>query len=272
MTYYTDFAFYENISEWVMDYNGLADPFAVKQQIGITNTYSALLWFRAELVAPGGNYANFSVDLGTVDAGLSDYKAFTFDRVRPGAKVTDNLTLRLTAYTDAYITPLCNDDLAVSFYLFDHTALNLVDHDTFDTEGDFEGWTAYGTGTAGRYGISQATDYYINAPYSIQGSGTTIAPSGYVYGMTKTFAIGAVSEAFLVYHYHKINDTGVKLAEINGVSIIPTPILLEYGTGKWFRFALKIPVNQNVEVKLGMYASSGNTNQRFDEIWVVTSP
>lgn len=265
MTYFADIAFYENISEWVMDYNGLADPFTMKTQIGITNTYTAILYFKAELMTPGANYTNYSVQLGSIGAGLSDYKAFTFDRALPGAKVTDNLTLRLTAYTDAgYSSELCHDEFAVPFYMFDHTALALVDHDTFDTEEDFEGWAVDGSNVS----IIQKTDYYINAPYSLAGISGNISYT--VYGAKKTFVVGAVTEAFIVLHYYKISDAGVRYISVDGKSVIPTIVLLEYPISKWYRLCFKIPVNKSVEIKLGMTAANTTTSQRYDDVWVVT--
>jgi len=273
MTCFFNLDWYENLTEWVMDYNGLSNPFEFTAQLGITNTYKDTIYLKAELITPPAGYSEYSKELGSLATGISAYRAFAFKRAHPGAKVTDNLTLRVTAYTDAgYSVELCHDELAVPFYLFDHNSLDLIDHDTFDTPGDLEGWA----GQSAYCRTKQEPDFWISAPYSL--GAVTYGAFAYAncYYVTKTFAIEDVAEAFFVYHYYKTTNTGVSHVLINDVPVIPSTVLIEYATGAWYRICLKMPVNQNVVVKLGALRTDTGEGftiyQRFDEIWCVTSP
>ena len=124
-----------------MDYKALADPFETRIPIAITNTETYELWFIVELVSPPAGYTEYSKQLGSVGSGASVYKFFKFKRARPASKVTDDLTLRITAYTDAgYTTEYGYKDYAVKYYLFDRDDLTLVDADNFD-DGTVQGWS-----------------------------------------------------------------------------------------------------------------------------------
>ena len=254
-----------------MSFRNLSDPFTSRVPIAITNTWTATLYFRATLINPPPGYSNYTTYLGSVAQGASAYKIWEFDRAKPPARITDQLTIELRAYLDAaYTTPFGYADLACKYHLFDHTILTLVDHDDFD-DGTFQGWTCVGCNSWTKFDLDGTV--YLTAPYSTKmhrlgGAGAQ------TWHAKKTFTIGAVTRAFVVFHVKPgvtpgdpLRQTSVKVA-----GVLKVPYAAMPPSGKWFRLCLFLTPNQDNELRLSCYnaVNEARTQLNLDEIWVVT--
>ena len=245
-----------------MSFRNLSDPFKSRVPIGITNTWTATLYFRATLIGAPPGYSNYEKYLGAIASGASVYKIWEFDRAKPAARITDDLLIELRAYTDAAYTQVFGyADLACKYHLFDHELLTLVDHDDFD-DGTKQGWASYGA-----YGEGLDDTVYLTAPYSLGAWGLTNA---------------AEYRIFIA-------------------NVVKQPAAARPPKDKWFRICLFLPVNSSPQVKIedeylpgqtGMYKSFtigavtrafvvlhlragdeapyANNKINLDEVWVLT--
>ena len=251
------------------DVNGLPDPFTMNIIIGITNTHTATLYFKASITSPPAAYTSSSTNLGSVAAGLSGFFVFTPVRHPPtltAGEYDETLTFRIDAYTDAgYSTAYANQTLSVVIHHFDHADASwaVVGHTTFD-DGTDGGWVE-GTGvidaSTSHYCLKyiQST-YFYSSPYSLRVSGGVNGRHN-----TKTFNTAAYSKARFVIHVREGNAYAKFALRINNVLV--KPFALNLVAYYWCRLAFNMPIGSAIVCKFaGDFQTEGPC---VDEIWVI---
>jgi hypothetical protein len=257
------------------DVNGLPDPFTMNIILGITNTHTATLYFKASITSPPADYTSSSTNLGSLAAGQSGFFVFTPARHPPtltAGEYDETLTFRIDAYTDAdYSTAYANQTLSVAIHHFDHTdpSWTVVEHAAFDN--DVCGWTVAVQGVQDNP-ISPV--HFYSSPASLRMA--YYHGAQYVPGTaTKTLNTGATTKARFICHiYHNIypdgeaNDDAIRLT-IGGVvkksRAVPLPLAC------WNRLAFNFPVNQSVITEFWCRGSLYDYPFYWvDEIWVIT--
>lgn len=273
-----------NHPDVVIPMEGLAAPMPIQFPFKAVNRTAATVYVSAQLVAPPAGWANYAEQqCGTLLVGIDDFFLFsTATRTKPATNTTENVTLRVTYYSDAYITEINHDDITYTFtYVdFDDAGYNVVDLDTFET--DLEGWTdvdeATGTGyntlrrstTLSRTGVASMThgDFGVNQ---------------YSYAK-KSFTIANLTRAFIrIWAYFDMATTDELVLEIITdalsvsqkrvlpISMDATPKCGSEICKQWICFAAKLPVNGTYEVRLRGRCESGNMDIYYDDIKVVES-
>lgn len=94
-----------------MDYADLADPFTQNIPIKIANNDDQTNYFEGELVSPAAWYSSYSgimvrsgLATGANDTGFMTWNVSTSGRIAGSGIVTDNLSLRIIAYTSSNFT------------------------------------------------------------------------------------------------------------------------------------------------------------------------
>jgi len=265
---------------------GLATPMPIKFPFKAVNRTAATVYVGVQLVTPPAGWANYAEQqCGTLGVGSEDYFLFsTPTRTKPVTNTTENVTLRVTYYTDAYITEINHDDITYTFtYVdFDDAGYNVVDEDTFEV--NLEGWSASpqamftGSPLLVRSTVRSRTGVASMLLYSINDKGEI----GYA---KKSFTIGAVTRAFIrIWMWFDMDSSEELIFEIitdpynvSQKRVLPIGMDASPKCGseickQWICVAAKLPVNGTYEVRLRQrteYASPAGIN--FDDIKVVES-
>jgi len=261
---------------------GLAAPMPIQFPFKAVNRTAATVYVSAQLVAPPAGWANYAEQqCGTLLVGIDDFFLFsTATRTKPATNTTENVTLRVTYYSDAYITEINHDDITYTFtYVdFDDAGYNVVDLDTFET--DLEGWTLVNEVTT-ITSLARATTV----------SRTGVASMRHLFGAsklygyaTKSFTIANLTRAFIrVWAYFDMATTDEFVLEIitdalNASQKRVLPISMDAAPKcgseickQWICFAAKLPVNGTYEVRLRGRNEAGSMYIYYDDIKVVES-
>jgi len=249
--------------EPVVAMEALGDPMKIVFAFKATNVTGNVVYVGCELITPPAGWANYGeMQCGSLAIGEDDY--FVFDtptRTKPATNTSEPVTLRVTYYSDAYITEVAHEDIAYTFtYVdFDDVSYAVVDEDTFEV--DLEGWTK--VDEVGATSLAVSTDKARTGLCSMEHSSISLAEVTYA---TKSFTIsgGAVSRAFiriwLLFYpttspveaiLELITDAG----EVSQIRTVPIPAdTVPKGgdklSGKWMCLAAKLPVDGVYEVRL----------------------
>ena len=251
------------------DVQGLPDPFSMAVIIGISNTYSAGLYFRVRLVSPPAGFIVYQVNLGLLNAGNSSFYSPIFTRNIPtltAGEFDETVTMRLEAFTDAaYSIPYGSKDLPVTIHHFNHLdpAWTVIEHADFNY--DLCGWTRSGV-----YYYEIVNDNFYSSPGSVavsyNGYGSSSYGPGYV---QKNITVGAYSKARFVCHIYR-HDAADDDIEIKLGSIIKKGRTLPLPNQTWCRLSWNMPVNATT---LAFFWCNGRTylypHYHLDEVWVI---
>lgn len=257
MSYSIDFSFGLGTNALALDYQGLEDnDIKIIVPIYITNNYTDTLWFKVELISPGGNYSNYSHELGSLSSGESEkFSDFYFYRVIPSSKITDSLVMRVTAYTDAYSTELNHKDMNVPFYYIDHDFLTIYNYEPFTYTCN---WIAHSSP------VYYDTTKYYSPPCSGRFRYTT--------QLRKNINIVGKSEAYLTIHTYKesINHKGIKYIVINNKPILLSTESLY--TDNWYRYTIKLPTEDITEpYDISIYFYTSTTNDFYVDDFIIST-
>ena len=251
------------------DINGLPDPFTMNIILGITNTHTATLYFKASISSPPAAYTSSSTNLGSLAAGQSGFFVFVPARHLPtltAGEYDETLTFRVDAYTDAgYSAAYANQTLSVSVHHFDHAdaSWTVVEHAAFDN--DLCGWNH-----VGGYGNPIDPMHFYSSPASLRMS---FYSTGSNYGpgtATKTLNTGATTKARLIFHIYHDGYADNDAIRVTVGGVVKKPRALPLPTGTWVRLACNFPVNSNVVTEF--WCRGATYDYPFywiDEIWVI---
>ena len=270
--------------EPVIPMEGLGDPMKLPFLFKATNVTGIVVYVGCELITPPAGWANFGeMQCGTLEIGEDDY--FIYDtptRTKPATNTEENVTFRVTYYSDAYITEVHHEDIVYTFtYVdFDDVSYAVVDEDTF--EADLEGWAK--VDEVGVSGLAISTDRARTGLYSMKHSPISAGEIGYA---TKSFTIsgGAVSRAFIriwlyVNRYTSPGEAILELitdaGEVSQIRTLPMPMdfLVKGGSeimDQWLVIAAKLPVDGTYEVRLRVRGETDSVVIYYDDIKVVES-
>jgi hypothetical protein len=239
------------------DVTELPDPFVMNALLGVSNTYTAPLWFKATLDTPPGDYSDYEQELGTVAAAASAFFTYSFTRVAPvltDGEYDEDITIVLTAYTDSgYSSEYANESLLMAVHHFDHTDVSWTVTEHADFNGDLHSWTASNAALSN-------TQFY-TSPASCKLTG------GVSSFISKALNTGAKTKARIVMHLYNQTST-LTAVTVGGVikksSMLPLPV------NQWTRLAFNFPVNTNVTTSIMHYGFAGVLDCYVDEIWVIS--
>jgi hypothetical protein len=261
------------------DVNGLPDPFSMNIILGITNTHTATLYFKASITSPPAAYTSSSTNLGSLAPGQSGFFVFAPARHPPtltAGEYDETLTFRIDAYTDAgYSAAYANQTLSVAIHHFDHAdaAWTVVEHAAFDS--DLCGWT-YAGGFSGTNPIDPT--HFYSSPASMKvmflsGGGSSYCPGT----ATKALNTGAKTKARIIFHiYHQTSGGLYTTADDDAIrvtvgGVVKKPRALPLPLSAWARLAYNFPVNANVAVEFWCRGATYDYNAYWvDEIWVIS--
>ncbi len=251
------------------DVQGLPDPFGMAVMIGISNTYSAGLYFRVRLVSPPAAWLAYQVNLGLLNAGASSIYSPTFARNIPTLTVgeyDETVTMRLEAFSDAgYSVPYGSKDLSVAIHHFDHLdpAWTVIDHSDFNV--DACGWTGWSSTWGGI-----RTDQFYSSPSSMRVSFVGSYSTGHC---QKTLNTGVKAKARFVCHWRAVSayEPTNDRAELRFGAVVKKSRMLLTPNDQWVRLCYDFPVNQNILVDFICYYLNQYDYHSFyiDEIWVI---
>ena len=271
--------------EPVVAMEGLASPMEINFPFKVHNVTPANVWITAQLVAPPAGWANWGEQQmgAALASGASDYCLYsTPTRTKPVTNTEENVTLRITYYSDAYITEINHEDVAYSFtYVdFDDVGYNVVDTDTFEV--DVEGWASrrWISGTL----LSRSTTYSRTGVASLKA--LVVGANAYS-SAHKAFTIANLTRAFFrawVYvdatvvtdklYLWLVTDT----ENLSGKRVVPLPLSGAPRGGseimkQWICIGGKLPVNGSYDVELVGRAEfvSASRSIYVDDVKVVES-
>jgi hypothetical protein len=273
----SQFYLYNNFEPTIDVYN-MPNPLDLMAYIGIANTHTARLYFRATL-ASAGSYSNYDRQLGYVDSQASKMFVYTLNRTLPSltnGEFDENVTIQIHAYTDAgYSNELISDSIALSFHYIDHThsSWTVLDHSNFDN------FSAGVWGDLVEYNWLDACAIY---PFSLSSVNWLSAP----YGMASQ---DPIYQAF--YNYHRFNLAGrTKVYFVihcrsgntidlgSPIGVVPSDIIIKINgqlakpticpapaTNTWYRYAFKCPTVNEMEIA---FQATG-AGVSIDELWLI---
>ena len=247
----------------------LPDPFTIDIPIGITNNETITLYFQATLVNPPTGWGNYPQNLGGVGAGASGYFTFSPTRSQPtltNGEFTEQITIRINAYTDSGYTNLYGyQDLLSNITFIDYLdpTWTLLYNDNFD-DGTNQNWVPVSGNIDSKYtnyggSGSVFSTRYISAPYSLEFSGGSTGRH-----LQKSFSIGAYTKAFIIIHVYK--DLGYIAIAIGNTLV--KPFAINEPNKTWMRYVFPLTTNATNVVKL---ASTTNAlgGALIDDIYIV---
>jgi len=273
-----------NNPDVVIPMEGLAAPMPIQFPFKAVNRTAATVYVGVQLVTPPAGWANYAEQqCGTLLVGIEDYFLFsTPTRTKPATNTTENVTLRVTYYSDAYITEINHDDIVYTFtYVdFDDVGYNVVDEDTFEV--DLEGWTKVDEATGVSVSsLTRSTTLSRTGVASMRHSGLSARYFTYA---TKSFTIANLTRAFIrvwVYFDMATNDElvleiitdalNVSQRRVLPISMDAVPKCGSEICKQWICFAAKLPVNGTYEVRLRGRGEYGAMYIYYDDIKVVES-
>jgi len=271
-----------NHPDVVIAMEGLAAPMPIQFPFKAVNRTAATVYVSAQLVTPPVGWADYAEQqCGTLLVGIEDYFLFsTPTRTKPATNTTENVTLRVTYYSDAYITEINHDDITYTFtYVdFDDVGYNVVDLDTFEV--DLEGWTA--VNEAGAIALARSTTISRTGVASMKQYSVGANEFGYA---TKSFTIANLTRAFIRFWVYFDQDTteeqvleiitdalNLSQRRVLPISMDAVPKCGSEICKQWICFAAKLPVNGTYEVRLRARGDIGSPLATyFDDIKVVES-
>jgi len=273
------------------------DPLRMQIALQIKNQESSPFYFKIDKYgSPPSGWTILPGIVGKVD--VDETKQFVFDNIfrsRPASipegRLTESITLVVQAYYDPYYTNLYSEDyFSITFNFLDYTSSQwaILYHDDFD-DGQKQGWSVIYEGWgkfSDHYGASISTTdlYYRSFQFSLQlytWAKFFTDISGWYYSWaraayTKSFNIGAVSEAYLIFSLRSENWDAHMLygIKINGVTyykcdVTPSPNV-------WYQFAIKLKPCEVNTVQIwvaGAYSSPTkpqvNIYSYLDDVYVI---
>ena len=272
-----------NHPDVVIPMEGLAAPMPIQFPFKAVNRTAATVYVGVQLIAPPAGWANFAEQqCGTLLTGIEDYFLFsTPTRTKPATNTTENVTLRVTYYSDAYITEINHDDIVFTFtYVdFDDAGYNVVDLDTFEV--DLEGWEEV-EDEAGAGALIRSTTLSRTGVASMRHAGIGVQEFVYI---KKSFTIANLTRAFIrIWVYFDMDATeelvlelitdalNISQRRVLPISMDAVPKCGSEICKQWICFAAKLPVNGTYEVRLRQRGESGSPYATYyDDIKVVES-
>ena len=271
-----------NHPDVVIPMEGLAAPMPIQFPFKAVNRTAATVYVGVQLITPPAGWANYAEQqCGTLLVTIEDYFLFsTATRTKPATNTTENVTLRVTYYSDAYLTEINHDDITYTFtYVdFDDVGYNVVDLDTFEV--DLEGWEK--VEETGSTDLARRTTHSRTGVASMKQYSVGTREFAYA---TKSFTIANLTRAFVrIWVYFDQDATEEQVLEliIDALNVSQKrvlPISMDYlpkcGSEicrQWICFAAKLPVNGTYEVRLRARGELGTPlGTYFDDIKVVES-
>jgi hypothetical protein len=259
------------------DIASLPDPVIQSLTIRYFNHDDVGLYFK--ITGIGTGYTFIPVSLGLLATGTNTYKTLNnfFSRAKPtvaqlpNGTMGENITLTLTAYTDAGYTNLkwTYDRVVQVIWINSADAAFTLDFlDNFD-DGTVDGWAATlvygGYSTYGHCTVAVATDYVLTNPYSLKmelycagyASVIMLNANGYIHksfttpNKTQVYAVfdlrSAVS-AYAILTWGAIDKDTTRLMYIKTVP-----------PDKWVRQVIPLPANTTIEIRV--YQAHDQTQQ-----------
>jgi hypothetical protein len=243
------------------DVTDLPDPFTMNIPIGIANTHTATLYFKATILSAPGDYSDYEIELGSIAMAASTIFTYSPKRAQPSltnGEYDETITFEIEAFTDSgYSVPYGSKTLSVTVHHFNHTdaSWNVVSHDTFDGA-DNNGWNGINCGKTSAYGFLSSPCAFLCA-YD-QGQGYSW--SGY-----KSFIVGNYTKARFVLHIKADDSYGQQSVEINIDGVAKKQRNLHTPSSLWCRLAYNMPVNKTSLVRVHNQAIT----VVIDEVWVI---
>jgi hypothetical protein len=272
--------------EIVIPMEGLPDPLPVNFPFKAVNVGASTIYIGVELVTPPAGWANYSeLQCGTLAAGTDNY--FLFDtptRTKPATDTVETVTLRVNFYSDAYITLINQDVIAfqLTYIDFDGGGYNLVEEDGFEI--DTDGWTV--TNEVGHGSFVRSTS---KSRTGVASGQFTMYQSADIAYLTKSFAIGAVTKAYIRVwmQFYSTATAEFVLEFITDSGDVVKKRLIPIATDKspqggseifdqWLVIASELPVNGTYGVRLrvvcGDCGGYYDTGIYYDSIKVIEKP
>ena len=192
----------------------------------------------------------------------------------PGGKLTETIDLSVKAYYDAAYTNLYSEDnFTVTFNFIDRTSgWIILEVDNFD-DGTTEDWTwTTVSGGSCDVSITPYNNLYRSFPFSLRLSAST-GWGGCVVAFRKTFSIGSVSEAYLVFSIRSERfANGLPEIRFNGETFFKpdaTPL-----NNIWYQITIPLPSSSDVMVDIvSINVPSSSTGHAYlDEVYVIVKP
>ena len=275
------------MDEIVVPMEGLPDPMEMAFTFKVVNVGGDPIYVSAQLVAPPAGWANYAEhELGELGVGVDDYYLWDIPtRTKPATDTEENVTLRITYYSDAYITEINHEDIVYTFtYVdFDDVGYALVDLDTF--EADLEGWAK--VDEVGSTTLSRSTNFAHSGVASMRQYGLTGVEATYA---TKSFTIApgstkAYIRIWMLYDPYSITSVSELIFElITDAGELSQKRTIQYAfdtmpnggalakKGVWVCLAAKIPISGTYEVRLRTRGEDVDSNDRgtyYDDIKVI---
>mgnify|MGYP000565990474 CR=1 FL=1 len=245
------------VKDQYVDVYELPDPFTVSVILSIVNNEGITLYFKAKLVNPPSGYSNYEKTLGSVGAGASVMKAFSFDRSQPtltNGELSETLTLRVEAYRDSGYTNLYDaveKNFTINYLNREDPAFTKIIHNNFD-DGTKQGWLS------GSGGIFPKAAYNLNNVVSYHYYSPSYALKNYESDkhQYKSVDTSGYSKAFLIIHLFRESGydslLGIKVG--NKVLLLPEESeVLPYNT--WCKLVFPLPIG-SITIKLGATSST----------------
>jgi hypothetical protein len=273
----SQFYLYNNFEPTIDVYN-MPNPLDLMAYIGIANTHTARLYFRATL-SVAGSYSNYDRQLGYVDSQASKMFIYTLNRAMPSltnGEFDESVTIQIHAYTDdGYSNEVISDSLSLTFHYIDHThpSWTVLDHSNFDN---------YNPGIWGELIEYNCLDIGAFYPFSLSSANWLTAP----YGMASQ---GPLYDAFFNYHrfnlagrtkvYFIIHCRSGNNIDLGGsIGVVAADIIIRINwqlakpticpapaTNTWYRYAFKCPTADNMEIAF----QATDAGVSIDELWMI---
>jgi len=247
------------------DLVNLPNPVYLNLTVRIFNLDDVTLYMRVDGYDAAWTFT--SNNLGSLASGADMYRNLDHfgSRAKPGAATSEQVTVRLRAYTDAGYTILkwtFERVIDIVFIKSDDGSWTQDFLDNFD-DGTVQGWTAVNeTGNTGAYPtLAASTTYALSLPYALrmrQGQSTTEKRAR----MYKSFTTPNRANVFAILDV-RADDIGYAGPKIKYLIVGKNgDILVYYGRpydtsgvdyvpeGVWLRYIVPLPKNTTLEVRV----------------------
>jgi len=262
----------------------LPDPVYLGLTMRIFNDDTVGLYMRVDGSGTGWTFT--SNDLGLWATATNSY--VNLDnlgyRAKPGSALTQTITIRLRAYTDAGYSSLkwtFEKEITVVFIKSDDGSWTQDFLDNFD-DGTVMGWSAVNELNATGITCAAAVDYYLSANYSLKSTAYSSAAGVEMrWRINKTFATPNRNQVYLIgnvrlhsrgggYAYIKNLKTGYDSTVLSMIGRPYDTVVAYYvPEDKWIRIVVPLPKNSSISVRFIIDNYFKFTNPAYDSrIWL----
>lgn len=270
------------------DIVNLPDPVIQGITIRYFNHDDVGLYFK--ITGSGTGYTFTPVNLGLLATGTDTYKNLDNFASRakptvaqlPNGQMGENITLTLTAYTDAGYTNLkwTYDRVVQVIWINSADAAFTLDFlDNFD-DGTVDGWNCANEAGAGSTTVAVATDYVLSVPYSLRM--VKVSAQSYYYERDRIYKSFTTPNKNSVYAIADIRVTCDAATGTSGARVIyvrnGSTVLIQLGIplnqaiddiprDRWIRVVVPLPKNTTLELQIA-YEWFSIQSTRFSYLWL----